>query len=85
MPWHIKYRTGTAEDAIDRHPTAESAIEAACRLIHSGRHVYEIGMAALDHSVGPREIAKLYNMWVRVLPSPENADVVQQRFTTLAK
>jgi hypothetical protein len=57
--WHVQYRRGTIE-RIARHSSPEAAIEAACRLIDDGHDVYGIGMGSLAHSIGPKEIARIY-------------------------
>lgn len=42
MTWHIQYRND-ATDHIERHPSPERAIEAACCLMDEGYDVYGIG------------------------------------------
>jgi hypothetical protein len=42
MTWHVQYRQAATEH-VDRHPSPERAIEAACRLIDDGHDVFGIG------------------------------------------
>ena len=64
MTWHIQYRSDTT-DRIERHPSPERAIEAACCLIDEGYDVYGIGTGPLTDSVDREQIARIYAMWVR--------------------
>jgi hypothetical protein len=65
MTWHIQYRKdGT--DHIERHPSPERAIEAACRLIDDGCDVYGVGTVSLTDSIERDQIDRIYAMWVRV-------------------
>jgi hypothetical protein len=64
MTWHVQYRIGTV-DHIERHPSPERAIEAACCLIDDGFDVYGIGTGPLTDSIGKDQIARIYAMWVR--------------------
>ena len=68
MPWHIKYRTGTA-DFVDRHPSPEQAIEAACGLMDAGYEVYGVGTELAADSIGRTEIDRIYALWKMELPS----------------
>jgi hypothetical protein len=65
--WHVQYRRDTI-DHIAQHPSPEAAIEAACRLIDDGYDVYGIGMGSLADSVGPKEIARIYALWMKAKP-----------------
>lgn len=64
MTWHVQYRRGT-EESVERHPSPEQAIEAACRLMDAGFDVFGIGTGPLTDSIGKDEIAKIYAMWER--------------------
>jgi hypothetical protein len=65
MTWHVQYRKDAA-DHIERHPSPERAIEAACCLIDVGCDVYGIGTGPLTDSIGRDEIAGIYALWARV-------------------
>jgi|HubBroStandDraft_1064217.scaffolds.fasta_scaffold00015_22 hypothetical protein len=71
MFWHVQFRKD-AVDHIVRHPNPEAAIEAACRLIDGGHDVYAIGTGPLSDSVGKTEIAKIYALWERARPAPDD-------------
>jgi hypothetical protein len=64
MPWHVQYRKD-ATDHIERYPSPERAIEAACRLIDDGRDVYGVGTGPLTDSIEKEQIARIYAMWAR--------------------
>ena len=64
MIWHVQYRIESA-DHVERHPSPEQAIEAACRLIEEGCDVYGIGTGPMTETIGKDEIARIYAMWVR--------------------
>jgi hypothetical protein len=64
MTWHVQYRTEAAAH-VERHPSPELAIEAACRLIDDGCDVYGIGTGPLTDSIARDEIARIYAIWVR--------------------
>ena len=63
MTWHVQYRFDGL-DHIDRHPTPEAAIEAACALIDAGCDVSGVG-TGLTYAVGRAEIARIYEFWSR--------------------
>ncbi len=52
-------------DHIERHPSPERAIEAACCLIDDGFDVYGIGTGPLTDSITRDQIARIYALWVR--------------------
>jgi hypothetical protein len=64
MTWHVQYRKD-ATDRIERHPSPERAIEAACRLIDDGYDVYSVGTGPLTDSIEREQIARIYAMWAR--------------------
>jgi hypothetical protein len=64
MTWHVQYRSKMG-DCVERYPSPEQAIEAACRLIDDGCDVYGIGTGPLTDSIGKREIARIYAIWAR--------------------
>jgi len=64
MTWHVQYRNASG-DHIERHPSPEQAIKAACRLIDDGCDVYGIGTGPLTDSIGKEQIARIYAMWAR--------------------
>jgi hypothetical protein len=64
MPWHVQYRKD-ATDHIERHPSPERAIEAACRLIDDGCDVYGVGTGPLTDTIDKEQIARIYKMWTR--------------------
>ena len=64
MTWHVRYRKDAA-DHIERHPSPERAIEAACRLIDDGFDVYGVGTGPLSDSIEREQIARIYAMWAR--------------------
>ena len=63
MPWHIKYRTGTA-DYFDEQSSPEQAIEAACGLMDAGYEVYGVGTELPADAIGRTEIDRIYALWV---------------------
>jgi len=67
MHWHIKYRTGTA-DFVDRYPSPESAIEAACGLMDAGYEVYGVGTDSPADAIGRAEIDRIYALWKLEMP-----------------
>jgi hypothetical protein len=67
LTWHVQYRKDAA-DHVDRHPTPEKAIEAACGLLDDGCDVYGIGTGPLSDSIGKDVIARIYAMWVKAKP-----------------
>jgi len=73
MTWHIQFRSGEG-DHIERFPTPEQAIDAACRLMDAGCDVYGIGTGPLTDSVGREGIAKMYAIYTRFTP-PEYRNV----------
>jgi hypothetical protein len=52
-------------DHVERHPTPELAIEAACGLIDDGCDVYGIGTGPLTDSIARDEIDRIYDIWAR--------------------
>ena len=64
MTWHLQYRNDTG-DHIEKHPSPEQAIDAACHLLDAGFDVYGIGTGPLTDSIGRDEIAKIYAIWLR--------------------
>ena len=64
MEWHIQYRDKAVEH-VDRYPSSQRAIDAACRLIDAGCDVHGIGSGTLADSAGEETIAQLYQMWMR--------------------
>jgi hypothetical protein len=64
MPWHVQYRKD-ATDHIERYPSPERAIEAACRLFDDGCDVYGVGTGPLTDSIEKEQIARIYAMWAR--------------------
>jgi len=64
MSWHVQYRKD-ATDHIERYPSPERAIEAACRLIDDGCDVYGVGNGPLTDSIEKEQIARIYAMWAR--------------------
>jgi hypothetical protein len=69
LTWHVQYRKD-ATDHVDRYPTPEKAIEAACGLLDDGYDVYGIGTGPLTDSIGKDVIARIYAMWVKANPNP---------------
>jgi len=68
MDWHVQHRAGAIEH-VDRHPSPEAAIEAACRLIAEGHEVHGIGTGPLTDSIGAEEIARIYALWAdKIIP-----------------
>jgi hypothetical protein len=65
--WHVQYRRDTI-DHVGGYPSPEAAIEAACRLLDDGCDVYGIGTGPLTDSIGRKEIARIYAMWVKAKP-----------------
>jgi hypothetical protein len=78
MTWHVQYREDTVEH-IDRHPSPERAIEAACRLIDGGCDVYGIGTGPLTDSIGKAEIVRIYDLWARA-EHPSRRPFAQRAF-----
>jgi hypothetical protein len=64
MEWHVQYRSGGVE-YVAWHQTPEEAIEVACRLIDDGDEVFGLGTDSLDDTLDRRQIARIYEMWVR--------------------
>lgn len=62
--WHVQYRKN-AVDHIDRHPTPQTAIEAACNLLDDGYDVYGIGTGPLTDSIDQDQVTRIYAIWVR--------------------
>ncbi len=69
VEWHVQHRVGTTEH-VNLYPSPEVAIEAACRLIDAGHEVHGIGTGPLTDSIGPIEIARIYDMWRRTSRKP---------------
>jgi hypothetical protein len=68
MTWDIRYnRAGS--DHLEAHPTAESAIEAACNLIDQGCDVYGIWTGQLTEAVDREQIIRIYSL--RIKPRSE--------------
>jgi hypothetical protein len=65
MTWHVQYRKD-ATYHIERYPSPERAIEAACRRIDEGCDVKGIGTGPLSDSIERDQIARIYAMWARV-------------------
>jgi hypothetical protein len=64
MPWYVQYRRDAVEH-IERYPSPETAIEAACTLIHGNNEVFGIGMGPFTDSIESGKIAEIYDLWVR--------------------
>ncbi|HVC59386.1 MAG TPA: hypothetical protein VND19_03340 [Acetobacteraceae bacterium] len=64
MTWHVQYQNH-AVDHVERHPSPELAIEAACRLIDDGCDVYGIGTGSLTDSIARDQVARIYEFWAR--------------------
>lgn len=64
MDWHVQYRRG-GMDYLAMFPSAEAAIENACRLIDDSYDVFGIGTGDLTNSIEPEQIAGIYAMWAR--------------------
>jgi hypothetical protein len=71
MTWDIRYDRD-AEDHLESHPTAESAIEAACVLIDQGCEVHGIWTGHLTELIDREQIVRIYSL--RIKPRP-NATV----------
>ena len=54
-----------AEDHLESHTSAESAIEAACLLIDQGCDVYGIWTGCLTEVVEREEIIRIYGLWIK--------------------
>jgi hypothetical protein len=67
MTWHVQYCRGLVHH-VERHPSPERAIEAACGLIDEGVDVYGIGTGPLTDSIARDEIARIYKFWARAKP-----------------
>jgi hypothetical protein len=67
MTWHVQYRDA-GEDRIERHPSPEQAIEAACHLLDHGCDVFGIGTGPITDSIGRDQIARIYALWARAKP-----------------
>ena len=68
MAWYVRFRFDGAGH-IDRHPTREAAMEAACRLIKGKCEVVAIG--AVPREIGPLkkdEIDRMYAEWSKQHP-----------------
>ncbi len=52
-------------DHLAMFPSAEAAIENACRLMDDGYDVFGIGVGDLTNSIEPDQIAGIYAMWAR--------------------
>jgi hypothetical protein len=64
MEWHVQYSSQGVEH-VERYPTPEVAIEAACSLMDHGCNVYGIGTGPLADTIGRDEIARIFAMWSR--------------------
>jgi hypothetical protein len=74
MNWHVQYREDGA-DRLVRHPSPESAIEAACHLIDNGCVVFGIGTGPLSDSIGKAQIDRIYAFWAKAkYPSGINSN-----------
>ena len=67
MAWYVRFRFDGAGH-IDRHPTKEAAIEAACCLIRDKCEVLAISAAPRDISLDRDQIARLFAEWSKVHP-----------------
>jgi hypothetical protein len=65
LDWHVQYRKDELDHA-DWFSTPEEAIEIACRLIDDGCDVYGIGFGSLDDSIAKDQIARIYDLWMKV-------------------
>jgi hypothetical protein len=61
MTWDIRFNRDGVEHS-SAHPTAESAIEAACLLIDEGCVVYGIGSGFATDSIGEEEIVRICDL-----------------------
>lgn len=64
MTWHVRYEQNGVKH-LERYPTPEAAIEAACQMIDDGLDVFAIGTGPLNDSVEREEIARIYLLWAR--------------------
>lgn len=64
MEWHVQYRRG-GMDHLAMFPSAEAAIENACRLIDDSYDVFGIGTGDLADSIEREQITGIYAMWAR--------------------
>jgi hypothetical protein len=70
MAWYVRFRfDGTGH--IDRHPTREAAIEAACRLIRDKCEVLAIGAVPRETSLTRDQIAVIYRCWAKTQPATD--------------
>jgi hypothetical protein len=67
MAWYVRFRFDGAGH-IDRHPTKEAAIEAACHLIRGKCEVVAIGAVPRDISYNRDQIARMYADWSKIQP-----------------
>ena len=68
MAWLVRFRFDGAGH-IDRHPTREAAIEAACRLIKGKCEVVAVGAVPRDAtSLDKAQIARMYDERSKVQP-----------------
>jgi hypothetical protein len=61
MTWDIRFSRDGVEH-LSAHPTAESAIEAACLLVDEGCAVYGIGTGFATDSIGEEEIVRICDL-----------------------
>jgi len=78
MTWHVQYRKDEV-DGIGWHPSPETAIEAACRLLDDGYDVYGIGTGPLTDSIDREQIACIYAIWVR---AKQPVSGISRRYST---
>jgi hypothetical protein len=71
MNWHVQFVTAENAPAIERFPTPESAIEAACKLLDLGRDVFGIGTGPLSDSIDRLQIKRIYAIWKAARPGPK--------------
>ena len=64
MPWYVRYEQNEVKH-LERYPTPETAIEAACQMIDDGFDVFAIGTGPLSDAIEREEIARIYRLWVR--------------------
>jgi hypothetical protein len=60
MAWDIRYSCD-GEDFIESHPTAETAIEAACALIDRDFEVHGIWTGVQTETIGLEQLLREYN------------------------
>jgi hypothetical protein len=71
MTWYVRFRFD-GSGHIDRYPTREAAMEAACRLIKDKVDVYGLGTGPLANSLDKDQIAHIYELWARTERPPRS-------------